>query len=168
MHLNGDLKLVPKRAGLIIFVHGSGGSRLNPRNRRLAELLNAIGMCTLLVDLLTGEEDAIDALTAELRFDIPMLAQRAVAIIDWTATQDAIADLPIGLLGAGTGAAVAIVAAVERPKRVRAIVSRAGRVDLAGAALSHLHAPLLELSREQSEKLDEAARLAGEWFVKNL
>lgn len=141
--LNADMTVTRGARGLVIFVHGSGSSRFSSRNRRVAAALNDGGFATLLADLLTPDEDAIDARTAKLRFDIPMLAERTAGMIDWAGSEDSVGPLPVGLFGASTGAAAAIIAAARRPERTRAVVSRGGRVDLAGAALERLRAPLL-------------------------
>ena len=125
------------------FVHGSGSSRLSSRNQYVAEVLNGGGLGTLLFDLLTPDENAIDMVTAELRFNIPLLGQRTVATVDWLADQAELADLPLGLFGASTGAAAALYAAAERPERVRAVVSRGGRPDLAMTDLPRVQAPTL-------------------------
>lgn len=158
--LSGDLTIAPKSAGLIVFVHGSGSSRFSSRNRHVAQQLNAAGFSTLLADLLTSEEDAVDALTAELRFDIPMLARRTIALVDWASREETVAELPMGLFGASTGAAAAIIAASERSEFVKAVVSRGGRVDLAHGALRSLKAPLLMLVGSKDEPLFEYHRQA--------
>jgi len=141
--LSADLTVADTARGLVIFVHGSGSSRFSTRNRHVAGTLNAGGFSTLLADLLTPEEEAADARTAELRFDIPMLAERTVQMIDWAGSYAEVSRLPVGLFGASTGAAAAIIAAARQPQRTRAVVSRGGRVDLAGPALELLRAPLL-------------------------
>jgi putative phosphoribosyl transferase len=162
--LDADL-VVPDRArGVVLFAHGSGSSRHSPRNRRVAERLHEAGLATVLADLLTEREDQYDAQTAALRFDIDLLAGRMTAIVDWVASGTRTRDLPVGLFGASTGAAAALVAAAERPDRVRAVVSRGGRPDLAGAALARVQAPTLlivggrdplvtELNREAADRL---------------
>ncbi len=137
------LTLPDDAVGLVVFVHGSGSSRFSSRNQFVAGVLNAGGLATLLFDLLTPDEHAIDSITAQLRFDIPMLGQRTVATVDWLAEQTALADLPLGLFGASTGAAAALIAAAERPGRVRAVVSRGGRPDLAMEDLPRVQAPTL-------------------------
>ncbi|SCG45257.1 dienelactone hydrolase family protein [Micromonospora inositola] len=143
--LPADL-IIPERAtGVVLFAHGSGSSRHSPRNVAVAHVLNDRSLATVLVDLLTPAEDAVDARTAELRFDIGMLADRLAAIVDWMATDPDLGPLPVGLFGASTGAAAALVAAAARPERVRAVVSRGGRPDLAGTALSQVRAPTLLL-----------------------
>ncbi|MFE9692574.1 dienelactone hydrolase family protein [Micromonospora sp. NPDC005806] len=138
--------MVPQGAvGVVLFAHGSGSSRHSPRNVAVAHQLNDRALATVLVDLLTPEEDARDAVTAELRFDIGMLAERLAAIVDWMAAEPTLGELPIGLFGASTGAAAALVAAAARPGKVGAVVSRGGRPDLAGSSLSAVRAPTLLL-----------------------
>ncbi|MGZ3504885.1 MAG: dienelactone hydrolase family protein [Vulcanimicrobiaceae bacterium] len=141
--LSGDLTLVDDAKGLVVFVHGSGSSRFSTRNRYVAHAFNDGGLATLLADLLTPEEEAIDARTAALRFDIPMLAERTVQMIDWARSHESVDFLPVGLFGASTGAAAAIIAAGRRPNETSAVVSRGGRVDLAGSSLEEIRAPLL-------------------------
>jgi len=141
--LDGDLSLPDNAAGVVLFAHGSGSSRHSPRNRAVAGVLNRRGMATLLVDLLTADEERIDARTGQLRFDIRLLADRLVGIIDWLGARPETAALPVGLFGASTGAAAALVAAAKRPEAVRAVVSRGGRPDLAGPALAEVKAPTL-------------------------
>lgn len=137
--LPGDL-VVPLRAhGLIVFAHGSGSSRASPRNRRVAESLQSRGLATLLFDLLR-EDEAQDRRRV---FDIALLADRLLQAMTWLRSQAEVAALPIGLFGASTGAAAALVAAAERPQQVGAVVSRGGRPDLAGAALAQVRAPTL-------------------------
>jgi dienelactone hydrolase len=126
-----------------LFAHGSGSSRFSTRNRAVAQRLNDLGLATLLLDLLTADEEVIDARTAELRFDIPLLAQRLTGTVDWTDRQPALAALPLGLFGASTGAAAALITAAERPQRVAAVVSRGGRPDLALPVLERVRAPTL-------------------------
>ena len=141
--LQGNL-IIPKNArGIILFAHGSGSSRFSSRNRFVAEQLRHGAFGTLLLDLLTPSEEAIDARTAQLRFNVEMLAQRLVGAIDWLAEQPDAGHLPIGLFGASTGGGAALVAAAEVPNRVAAVVSRGGRPDLAGDALPHVKAPTL-------------------------
>lgn len=129
--------------GVVVFAHGSGSGRHSTRNRQVAQALREGGFVTLLADLLTVEEERRDAHTAALRFDIGLLGERVVALVDWTAGEPATAGLPLGLFGASTGAAAALVAASERPAVVRAVVSRGGRPDLAGTALARVRAPTL-------------------------
>jgi pimeloyl-ACP methyl ester carboxylesterase len=144
--LSGDLSMPATARGLVLFAHGSGSSRRSPRNRYVAGVLEKGGIATLLFDLLTEAEERIDQYTAELRFDIGLLASRLVAATDWVTesgeSDDAIKDLPIGYFGASTGAAAALIAAAWR-RDVAAIVSRGGRPDLAGDALPLVKAPTL-------------------------
>jgi dienelactone hydrolase len=141
--LVGDL-VVPERAsGVVLFAHGSGSSRFSPRNRFVAETLQIRGFATLLLDLLTAGEEASDERTGLLRFDIPLLAGRLVAAVDWLASQPLTSRLPIGVFGASTGAAAALVAAARRPGAITAVVSRGGRPDLAGPALPLVQAATL-------------------------
>jgi len=159
--LEGTLTVPPGARGLVIFAHGSGSSRLSPRNRHVAEVLHRGGLATLLFDLLTPEEERVDRVTRELRFDIGLLSARLVGAIDWALAQPSTRGLPIGLFGASTGAAAALVAAARRPDVVRAVVSRGGRPDLAGDCLSQVSAPvLLIVGGRDSEvlALNEAAR----------
>ncbi|MFE9202780.1 dienelactone hydrolase family protein [Micromonospora sp. NPDC007230] len=138
--------IVPSGAvGVVLFAHGSGSSRHSPRNTAVAHTLNGRSLATVLVDLLTPDEDVLDARTAELRFDIGLLAGRLAAIVDWMGAEPTLGRLPIGLFGASTGAAAALVAAAARPEQVGAVVSRGGRPDLAGGSLSAVRAPTLLL-----------------------
>jgi pimeloyl-ACP methyl ester carboxylesterase len=125
----------------VVFAHGSGSGRHSPRNRHVAAALRARGLETVLADLLTAEEERVDLVTREHRFDIPMLAGRVVGLIDWAAGRGT--ERPIGLFGASTGAAAALIAAARRPEHVAAVVSRGGRPDLAGEALPDVAAPTL-------------------------
>ena len=165
--LDGDLAPPAPGGGIVLFAHGSGSSRHSPRNRRVAEHLRGAGLGTLLMDLLTADEEQVDLRSGELRFDIGLLARRLVAAVDWLT--DRFGEEPrLGLFGASTGAAAALVAAAERPDRVAAVVSRGGRPDLAGPALEQVPAPtllivggadpqVLELNRQAS------GRLAAPW-----
>ncbi|TDT41445.1 dienelactone hydrolase [Halospina denitrificans] len=141
--LNGDLTVPPGATGVVVFAHGSGSSRFSRRNRDVAQTLNEGGLATLLMDLLTAEEDERDRYTREYRFDIAMLGRRLVGAVDWLAQNPATHGLPIGCFGASTGAAAALIAAAERPQAVSAVVSRGGRADLAGDALTRVRAPTL-------------------------
>jgi putative phosphoribosyl transferase len=143
--LQADLAVPDQARGLAIFAHGSGSSRLSPRNRSVAEWLREAGFGTLLFDLLTPAEAAVDARTAHLRFDIGLLASRLVGVTDWAARSPELQRLTVGYFGASTGAAAALVAAALRPERVGAVVSRGGRPDLAGDYLAELRAPTLLL-----------------------
>ena len=138
----GTLVVPPNAARIVIFAHGSGSSRLSPRNQFVAEALQQVRMATLLMDLLTAEEDSVDQYTAEHRFDIGLLAKRVMLATDWVLDQPDWAEFKIGYFGASTGAAAALVAAAKRPK-VQAVVSRGGRPDLAGDALRAMKAPTL-------------------------
>jgi pimeloyl-ACP methyl ester carboxylesterase len=164
--LQGDLRIPPGARGIVVFAHGSGSGRHSPRNRFVADLLVKAGLATLLIDLLTQEEEMIDLQTAELRFDIHLLAERLGGMSDWLANEASTAALSIGYFGASTGAAAALIAAADRPERVRAIVSRGGRPDLAGPVLARVRQPtLLIVGGEDDVVIDlnrEAlARLAG-------
>ncbi len=141
--LLGSLGLVPGAQGVVLFAHGSGSGRFSPRNRFVAQELRRHGLATLLIDLLTEEEEAIDIQTHHLRFDIPLLAQRLVGATDWLLQDSRTSDLAIGYFGASTGAGAALVAAAQHPQAVAAIVSRGGRPDLAGEALPLVVAPTL-------------------------
>ncbi|MBD3240535.1 MAG: alpha/beta hydrolase [Chitinivibrionales bacterium] len=199
--LPGDLTVPEQARGLVVFAHGSGSSRHSPRNRHVAEDLNRRKLATFLFDLLTAEEEEVDIRTRHLRFDIPLLAERLRLVTEWLQGYQHTAQLPIGLFGASTGAAAALIAAVHA-KGVKAVVSRGGRPDLAGAALPRVEPPVLlivggndplviEMNRgaleqlgahvkelrivpgathlfEEPGKLDEVARLAGDWFLKYL
>jgi len=143
--LEGELTVPEPAAGAVIFAHGSGSSRRSPRNRHVADLLNEGGLATLLIDLLTEDEQEVDLQTAQLRFDIPFLADRLVVIAQWLSHQPQAADLKLGYFGASTGAGAALVAAAEIPERVHAVVSRGGRIDLAGAATAKVQAPTLAI-----------------------
>jgi dienelactone hydrolase len=141
--LEGDLSVPAGAGGIVLFAHGSGSSRHSPRNRFVARALQDAGLGTLLIDLLTLDEEAVDAVDAHLRFDIGLLARRLTGAIDWLAHEPRTHALAVGLFGASTGAAAALVAAAHRPAHVRAVVSRGGRPDLAGDALPHVTAPTL-------------------------
>ena len=141
--LGGNLVVPRDATGLVLFAHGSGSSRFSPRNRYVASALQAVGLATLLMDLLTDEEEEIDAETAELRFDIAFLADRVAQATDWLLREPSLAHLRIGYFGSSTGAAAALVAAAARPEAVAAVVSRGGRPDLAARALPYVCAPTL-------------------------
>lgn len=139
--LEGNL-VVPRGAtGVVMFAHGSGSSRFSARNRYVAEFLRGGGLATLLIDLLTHEEELVDTRTAHLRFDIELLADRLVGATGWLATEHP--KLKIGLFGASTGGGAALMAAARIPERITAVVSRGGRPDLAGPALPNVKAPTL-------------------------
>lgn len=159
--IEGTLTMPDSASGIVLFAHGSGSSRHSPRNRYVAEVLQHAGIGTLLMDLLTQEEDAIDQYTRQFRFDIGLLTGRLIGAIDWLGLQPATRDLPIGLFGASTGAAAALQAAAARPGSVRAVVSRGGRPDLAGDSLPHVQAPTLLIVGANDEPvipLNESAR----------
>ena len=141
--LQGDLGVREGARGLVVFAHGSGSSRLSPRNRFVASVMRDGGLATLLFDLLTEDEERIDLRTRELRFDIGLLGRRLIGAIDWVGRSGEIDSLAIGTFGSSTGAAAALIAAVERPDAVRAVVSRGGRPDLAMEVLDRVRAPTL-------------------------
>lgn len=168
--LAGDLTQPPDAHGLVVFAHGSGSGRFSPRNRAVADTLVEAGLATLLMDLLTAAEEQIDLRTRRLRFDIPLLGRRVIAAVDWLAGTATTRELPVGCFGASTGAAAALIAAAERAHRVRAVVSRGGRPDLAGGALRRVTAPtllivggndyeVLRLNRQALSALPGKARL---------
>ena len=167
IELDADIFLPNQAKGLVLFAHGSGSSRHSPRNRHVADVLNRGAIGSVLIDLLTPAEEAVDIQTAELRFDIPLLGRRLARITDWIGEQPGLNQLELGYFGASTGAAAALVAAADRPSIVRAVVSRGGRPDLAGAALNGVLAPtlfivggddtmVLDLNRSAMAKLPRA------------
>jgi dienelactone hydrolase len=141
--LNGDLVVPIDARGIVIFAHGSGSGRHSHRNQLVARTLQQSQFGTLLMDLLTSDEERIDNRTREHRFNIPMLAERVGALIEWTAANATLKHLPIGLFGASTGAAAALIAAANQPALVKSVVSRGGRPDLAGDSLGKVVAPTL-------------------------
>ncbi len=143
LSLEGTLSLVPQARGIVLFAHGSGSSRFSPRNQFVANELNQQKISTLLIDLLTPEEEAIDEETRELRFNINLLSDRLVQITNWMIQDSRISSLPIGYFGASTGAAAALIAAAKNEKSIAAVVSRGGRPDLARDYLSRVKAPTL-------------------------
>ena len=143
VRLEGTLNLPDSAKGIVLFAHGSGSSRHSPRNRYVAQVLQAEGFATLLFDLLTSQEESVDRETAELRFDIELLAKRLVDVTQWVTRHPTARTLPIGYFGASTGAAAALVAASRLPGLVTAVVSRGGRPDLAGEALGIVRASVL-------------------------
>ncbi|MGP4043908.1 dienelactone hydrolase family protein [Streptomyces sp. 2A115] len=160
--LSGDFVVPAAARAVVLFAHGSGSSRHSPRNRMVAAELRTAGFGTLLMDLLSEREERHDAITAEHRFDVPLLGRRLVAAIDWLEVQPDTRGLPVVLFGASTGAAAALVAAAERPDRVLTVVSRGGRPDLADGALEHVRAPVLLIVGGQDNEVlklnQEAAR----------
>ncbi|MEU0572768.1 dienelactone hydrolase family protein [Nonomuraea sp. NPDC005983] len=168
--LEADIVVPGTPQGVVLFAHGSGSSRHSPRNRFVAAQLQDAGLATVLADLLTPAEERRDALTAELRFDIGLLATRMTTLTDWAGADPRTSGLAIGLFGASTGAAAALVAAAERPEAVRAVVSRGGRPDLAGDFLTGVHQPTLlvvggddpvviDLNRQARERMPGTVRL---------
>jgi len=168
--IEADLRVPEQASGLVMFAHGSGSSRFSPRNRYVAEQLQHAGLATALADLLTPAEEQADARTGELRFDIGLLAARLAALTDWLAGQEPTVSLSLGIFGASTGAAAALVAAAARPAVVRTVVSRGGRPDLAGEVLPRVHQPVLlivgqndpavlELNRQAMQSLGGESRL---------
>lgn len=165
--LQGDLAVPDGARGLVLFAHGSGSSRLSPRNRFVARVLQDAGLATLLFDLLTEAEEAVDLRTRELRFDIGLLAERLVGAIDWIGGRNEARGLAIGTFGSSTGAAAALIAAAVRPDAVGAVISRGGRPDLAGGALDRVRAPTLLIVGERDVQVlalneQAAARLGSE------
>lgn len=170
VELAGDLTMPARAEAVVVFAHGSGSSRQSPRNRAVAGALADAGLATLLMDLLTAEEEATDRATGALRFDVALLAERLVAAIDWLGERPEAASQQVGLFGASTGAGAALIAAAARPQRVGATVSRGGRPDLAGDALAHVvaptllivggrDAPVIDLNRAALDALGQRARL---------
>lgn len=167
--LHGDLQVPDNARGLVIFIHGSGSSRFSPRNRQVARTLNQHGLATLLLDLLTDEEHRIDEETMQFRFDIPLLARRSTLVAAWAEKHPDVGRLPIGLFGASTGAAAALLTAAAL-RSISAVVSRGGRPDLAADCLSEVKAPtllivggedrtVLELNRKAMERMTCLTRL---------
>lgn len=161
--LQGDLErgAGPVSQGLVVFVHGSGSSRFSARNRSVAAALRRRGLATLLFDLLTAAEERRDRRDASLRFAIPLLAERLIAVLDDLGARPELAALPIGLFGASTGAAAALIAAAARPQQVAAVVSRGGRPDLAAAVLAQVRCPTLLLVGGRDPEVLALNRLAA-------
>jgi len=141
--LDADLVRPADATGVLLFAHGSGSSRHSPRNQQVARGLQREGYATMLMDLLTEQEESVDLRTRELRFDIPRLATRLTGAVDWLSESKQTSELPLAIFGASTGAAAALVSAADRPELVRLVISRGGRPDLAGAALGRVLAPTL-------------------------
>jgi putative phosphoribosyl transferase len=156
----GDLRVPDSAAGLVIFAHGSGSSRFSSRNLAVADVLMHAGFATLLLDLLTREEESVDVFTREYRFDIERLGERVIGTVDWARTRGDVSSLPIACFGASTGAAAALIAAAARPGIVKAVVSRGGRPDLAGDALPRVEAPTLLIVGSHDEPVIELNREA--------
>jgi putative phosphoribosyl transferase len=168
--IKGNLTIPKEAKDIVVFAHGSGSSRFSPRNNRVAREINAAGIATLLIDLLTEEEEAVDISTGEFRFDIDLLAQRLINAAEWVKKNSNTKNLAVGLFGASTGAAAALIAAAKLPEQVKAVVSRGGRPDLAGKYLSKVEAPtllivggndvqVLELNRETLQQLSSEKKL---------
>ena len=168
--LEGDLT-IPNNTidskGIVIFAHGSGSSRHSPRNQFVAQVLNNAGIATLLIDLLTREEEKIDDMTREHRFNIKLLSRRLLTSTDWVLRYPKVRNLSIGYFGASTGAAAALVAASERPNTINAIVSRGGRPDLAGQeVLNHIDAPTLLIVGENDKQVIQLNEKALEQLIR--
>ena len=168
--INGNLTIPQKARGIVLFAHGSGSGRFSPRNTKVAREINASGIATLLIDLLTEDEEAEDTYSGEYRFNIDLLAQRLVDATAWTKKNQDTKDLAVGYFGASTGAAAALIAAAQLPTLVKAVVSRGGRPDLAGTALPSVKAPtllivggddleVLELNKEALAQLSSEKKL---------
>jgi putative phosphoribosyl transferase len=158
--LEADVVVPEPALGVVLFAHGSGSGRHSPRNRYVAGELQKAGLATVLADLLTPQEEQVDAQTGALRFDISLLGERLVALTDWLVTQERTADLGVGLFGASTGAAAALVAAAKRPASVGAAVSRGGRPDLAGGLLRLVRQPVLLMVGERDPTVLDLNRRA--------
>ncbi len=143
IQLNGILTLPKGAQSIVIFAHGSGSSRFSKRNNQVAQVLNQANIATLLFDLLTGEEESIDVYTREFRFDIPRLAERLIKVTDWILANPSYQNMAIGYWGSSTGAAAALIAAAIHKNKIKAVVSRGGRPDLAGDYLSKVVSPTL-------------------------
>jgi dienelactone hydrolase len=168
--ISGNLSIPSKAKGIVVFAHGSGSSRFSPRNTKVAREINAVGVATLLVDLLTEEEETADMFSGEFRFNIDLLAQRLADATEWVAKNPATMDLRVGYFGASTGAAAALISAAKLPRYVKAVVSRGGRPDLAGNYLASVKAPTLliiggddfeviELNKEAKERMTAPAKI---------
>jgi putative phosphoribosyl transferase len=163
--LDGDLRVPERATGLVMFAHGSGSSRFSRRNRSVAAVLEDNGFATLLLDLLTPEEEAVDERTRQYRFDIERLGNRVIGTCDWVQARSGLNHLPLGLFGASTGAAAALIGAAARPELVRAVVSRGGRPDLAEEALPRVHSPALLIVGGRDEPVIEMNRAAMRWML---
>jgi putative phosphoribosyl transferase len=161
----GTLRVPERASGIVLFAHGSGSSRFSPRNRGVAAVLERAGLATMLIDLLSEQEEKEDSRTGALRFDIALLADRLLAASSWLLLGDKTISLPIGFFGASTGAGAALLAASQRPELVGAVVSRGGRPDLAGKALRHVSAPTLLIVGERDTVVLDLNRRAAEGLV---
>lgn len=164
--VHGDLTVPADAAGIVVFVHGSGSSRQSPRNAAVARTLQDTGLATLLFDLLTPDEERGEQAGGTLRFDVELLRKRLSLVLGHLAAEESTSHLPVGLFGASTGAGAALAAAAAEPARVRAVVSRGGRPDLAGSALDSVTCPTLLIVGSRDERVlrmneDAAARLSG-------
>jgi putative phosphoribosyl transferase len=168
--INGNLTVPPRAKGIVLFAHGSGSSRFSTRNTKVAREINQAGIATLLIDLLTEEEEAIDVYSGEFRFNIDLLAQRLVHATEWLTKNPTTKNLVVGYFGASTGAAAALIAAAKLPTQIKAVVSRGGRPDLAGNHLPNVKAPtllivggddveVLELNREAAAQMTAEKKL---------
>jgi putative phosphoribosyl transferase len=168
--IEGDLSIPVSNnnvKGIVILAHGSGSSRHSPRSKYVSQELNNVGIATLVVDMLTQEEESVDSLTKEHRFNIQLLAQRLISCTDWTSQNPELKNLKIGYFGASTGAAAALVAAVARPNVVRVVVSRGGRPDLAGKEiLAQIEAPTLLIVGENDKPVIELNQKALELLTR--
>ncbi|MDQ4143727.1 MAG: dienelactone hydrolase family protein [Actinomycetota bacterium] len=158
--VDGDLAVPQSPAGVVVFAHGSGSGRHSPRNRMVAAHLQRRRLATLLIDLLTEDEERVDMQTRHLRFDVELLARRLVAAAEWIRSGQGVEGLPIGYFGASTGAAAALIAAADTPKGISAVVSRGGRPDLAGERLPEVQAPTLLIVGGRDEVVLELNRQA--------
>ena len=169
--LSGWLEVPANASGVVVFAHGSGSSRFSKRNNAVARHLRDAGLATLLFDLLTAEEDRVDAVTREYRFDISLLSRRLTGATQWLIDQSSVENLPIGLFGSSTGAAAALIVAASEPQQIAAVVSRGGRADMAGDFLPHVRAPtllivggadteVLRLNRNARDKMKCIAEIA--------
>lgn len=168
--IEGNLSYPENPQGVVLFAHGAGSSRHSTRNNFVADALHEANLGTLLIDLLTKEEKEIDRRTRQIRFDVDRLSERVIGSLDWLDSQSETKDLPIGVFGSSTGAAAALIAGSARPQKVKAIVSRGGRVDMAEAHLAGVKAPtlcivggrdrqVLALNRQALEKLQNTTAL---------
>jgi len=160
--LAGDLAVPVQAGGLVVFAHGSGSSRFSPRNRFVADTLHQHGLATLLIDLMTAHEEEVDEYSGRLRFNIRMLADRLAELCRWAKREPGLRHLRIGLFGASTGGGAALLAAAQEPDGFAALVSRGGRPDLAGAALSRVLAPTLLIVGERDETVLDLNKRAME------
>lgn len=151
--IEGNLQIPSYAKGLVLFAHGSGSSRHSPRNKTVAMELQEGGLATLLLDLLTPEEEIVDNRSWQYRFDIDLLANRIIGAVDWLTEKEQTRMLNIGIFGSSTGAAAAFIAAAKRPDEIKAIVSRGGKSDLAVNALPKVKAPTLFIAGEKDTNI---------------